>query len=248
MKCPHCGSPIRLEDKYCSYCGLPNDLATQHQKDMNRYQKKFNQTRFEVLNSTRNTKKKLASFLVLAVMVLLIIASYQFEDVSWRLGRYLTTRQIQSHKTKHLAALETIIADQDPLRFTEYYDRYSLYLSDDFDSYYAMKAISSSFENVFQYVSDRLSDPETYDKDFESRRLRTLASDLNDIFQIEDAYTYHQNLYFSEENLEYIHAVQDDTRAILITYLGLTEEEADTYVNLSSSRQYDLLERSVSAS
>ena len=111
-----------------------------------------------------------------------------------------------------------------------------------------MKAISSSFENVFQYVSDRLSDPETYDKDFESRRLRTLASDLNDIFQIEDAYTYHQNLYFSEENLEYIHAVQDDTRAILITYLGLTEEEADTYVNLSSSRQYDLLERSVSAS
>ena len=236
MKCPHCGSPIRLEDKYCSYCGLPNDLATQHQKDMNRYQKKFNQTRFEVLNSTRNTKKKLASFLVLAVMVLLIIASYQFEDVSWRLGRYLTTRQIQSHKTEHLAALETIIADQDPLQFTE------------FDSYYAVKAISSSFENVFQYVSDRLSDPETYDKDSESRRLRTLASDLNDIFQIEDAYTYHQDLYFSEENLEYIHAVQDDTRAILITYLGLTEEEANTYVNLSSSRQYDLLERSVSAS
>ena len=34
MKCPHCGAQVGLEDKYCPFCGLPNEFAQKHQEDM----------------------------------------------------------------------------------------------------------------------------------------------------------------------------------------------------------------------
>ena len=39
MKCPHCGAQIGLEEKYCPFCGLPNEFARKHQEDMGEYPK-----------------------------------------------------------------------------------------------------------------------------------------------------------------------------------------------------------------
>ena len=41
MKCPHCGAQIGLEEKYCPFCGLPNEFARKHQEDMDRYEQEF---------------------------------------------------------------------------------------------------------------------------------------------------------------------------------------------------------------
>ncbi len=51
MKCPHCGAQIGLEEKYCPFCGLPNEFARKHQEDMDRYEQEFQQTQraFQVL-------------------------------------------------------------------------------------------------------------------------------------------------------------------------------------------------------
>ena len=248
MKCPHCGSPIRLEDKYCSYCGLPNDLAAQHQKDMNRYQKKFNQTRSEVLDSTRRTRKKIGSFVVLAVMSLLIILSFQAEEYAWDLGTYIQKLQIQSHKQQHVSAIEQFIEEQDPLGLADYYERYSLYLNDDFHCYYAVQSASSYFGNVFQYISEYLTLSDSYDSDYSGRFLRYTVEYLNNIFQVEESFDYDTDQFFSSNRLEYIHAVQEDAKALLICYFGLTAEEADSFADLSASRQYELLERNLPSS
>ena len=248
MKCPHCGSPIRLEDKYCSYCGLPNDLAVQHQKDMNRYQKKFNQTRSEVLDSTRRTRKKIGSFVVLAVMALLILLSFQVEEYSWDLGIYIQKLQIQAHKQQHISAIEQFIDEQDPIGLADYYERYSLYLNDDFYCYRAVQSASSYFGNVFQSVSEYLASPDSYDSAYADRSLRYTVEYLNNIFQVEESFDYDTDQFFAGNRLEYIHAVQEDAKALLTGYFGLTADEADSFADLSASRQYELLERNLPSS
>ncbi len=54
MKCPHCGAQIGLEEKYCPFCGLPNEFARKHQEDMDRYEQEFQQTQSEVYQKTRH--------------------------------------------------------------------------------------------------------------------------------------------------------------------------------------------------
>lgn len=248
MKCPHCGSPIRLEDKYCSYCGLPNDLAAQHQKDMSRYQKAFDRTRSEVLDSTRSTKKKLGCFVVLAVMALLILLTSQAKDWSWTLGLRLQKMQIEAHEEEHLSALEDMINNQDSFGLGEYFDRYSLYMSDRFRCYNAVRNASDYFEMVFLFISDYLVDSDYLDEENQSRYIRSLATNLDEIFHVEEKYNYDEDLFFTPNRLDYIHNIQNDTKALLVAYLGLTPEEADSYEDLSVSRQYDLLERTLTTS
>ena len=55
MKCPHCGAQIGLEEKYCPFCGLPNEFARKHQEDMDRYEQEFQQTQSEVYQKTRHS-------------------------------------------------------------------------------------------------------------------------------------------------------------------------------------------------
>ena len=52
MKCPHCGSPMGLEDEFCSFCGKPNEFAKKHQEDMKHYHKEFKETQEKVYKKT----------------------------------------------------------------------------------------------------------------------------------------------------------------------------------------------------
>ena len=71
MKCPHCGAQIGLEEKYCPFCGLPNEFARKHQEDMDRYEQEFQQTQSEVYQKTRHFTSLTVPLTVIFVLILL---------------------------------------------------------------------------------------------------------------------------------------------------------------------------------
>ena len=52
MKCPYCGSPLGLEDEFCSFCGQRNQFAKKHQADMKHFKKEFSKTQGSVCQNT----------------------------------------------------------------------------------------------------------------------------------------------------------------------------------------------------
>ena len=78
MKCPHCGAQIGLEEKYCPFCGLPNEFARKHQEDMDRYEQEFQQTQSEVYQKTRHFTSLTVPLTVIFVLILLNIVSFVF--------------------------------------------------------------------------------------------------------------------------------------------------------------------------
>lgn len=83
MKCPHCGAQIGLEEKYCPFCGLPNEFARKHQEDMDRYEQEFQQTQSEVYQKTRHFTSLTVPLTVIFVLILLNIVSFVFVAKSW---------------------------------------------------------------------------------------------------------------------------------------------------------------------
>ena len=73
MKCPHCGAQIGLEEKYCPFCGLPNEFARKHQEDMDRYEQEFQQTQSEVYQKTKHFTSLTVPLTVIFVLILLNI-------------------------------------------------------------------------------------------------------------------------------------------------------------------------------
>ena len=86
MKCPHCGAQIGLEEKYCPFCGLPNEFARKHQEDMDRYEQEFQQTQSEVYQKTRHFTSLTVPLTVIFVLILLnIVFCFCSQKLGYRL-------------------------------------------------------------------------------------------------------------------------------------------------------------------
>ena len=133
MKCPHCGAQIGLEEKYCPFCGLPNEFARKHQEDMDRYEQEFQQTQSEVYQKTRHFT---------SLTVPLNIVSFVFVAKSWDIGSGLQKQQIHSHLSKHQENIDTYIQNGDFCGLSYYYSQNSLYYEDAFDKYNALISAS----------------------------------------------------------------------------------------------------------
>lgn len=145
MKCPHCGAQIGLEEKYCPFCGLPNEFARKHQEDMDRYEQEFQQTQSEVYQKTRHFTSLTVPLTVIFVLILLNIVSFVFVAKSWDIGSGLQKQQIHSHLSKHQENIDTYIQNGDFCGLSYYYSQNSLYFEDAFDKYNALISASDSY-------------------------------------------------------------------------------------------------------
>ena len=224
MKCPHCGAQIGLEEKYCPFCGLPNEFARKHQEDMDRYEQEFQQTQSEVYQKTRHFTSLTVPLTVIFVLILL---------------------NIHSHLSKHQENIDTYIQNGDFCGLSYYYSQNSLYYEDAFDKYNALISASDSYRNIYRILVDTSSSCNNYyfDSDEISHTITTLARDVHDIYNLEDNYSYNAEEYFTDETNAALTDLRTQTKAILVAYAGLTPEEAEALPDLSSRKQKEYLER-----
>ena len=245
MKCPHCGAQIGLEEKYCPFCGLPNEFARKHQEDMDRYEQEFQQTQSEVYQKTRHFTSLTVPLTVIFVLILLNIVSFVFVAKSWDIGSGLQKQQIHSHLSKHQENIDTYILNGDFCGLSYYYSQNSLYYEDAFDKYNALISASDSYRNIYRILVDTSSSCNNYyfDTDEISHTITTLARDIHDIYNLEENFSYNAEEYFTDETNAALADLRTQTRAILVAYAGLTPEEAEALPDLSSGKQKEYLER-----
>jgi hypothetical protein len=241
MKCPHCGSPIGLEDEFCSFCGQPNTLAQKHQKDMKHYQQEFSKTQQEVYANTRRFTSLTGPVIILFVLLVLNIAGAFFVYSAWDIGSSMTKKKIEKNEDKYRAEMETFITNKDYWGLSSYFSRNSLYLADCFDEYDAVVTASDYCYYTYQILSN---DANFSEKDSEalSSTITSLTKDLDGLFNVEENYTYRKELCLSDEKRAIIKDVQSQAQALLVTYIGLSPEEAQELPNYSAAKQREILE------
>ena len=245
MKCPHCGAQVGLEDKYCPFCGLPNEFAQKHQEDMDRYQQEFQQTQSDVYQKTRRFTELTVPLTVVFVLIILNIGAYIFVSKSWEIGSSLQKQEIHTHLTEHQENIDTYIQNGEFCGLSSYYSQNSLYYEDEFDKYNALIRASDSYRDIYRILVDTSNYYPNYyfDDDEISHTITTLARDIHDIFNLEENYSYNKEEYFTDETNAALVDLRTQTKAVLVAYAGLTAEEADALPDLSTTKQKEYLER-----
>ena len=75
MVCKHCGSQLSISDKKCSFCGMENVAAAAHHEAMSGYEKKFDNTRTEVLQEVTKSRKTIVMIALVALLAKKFIAN-----------------------------------------------------------------------------------------------------------------------------------------------------------------------------
>lgn len=242
MKCPYCGSPLGLEDEFCSFCGQPNPYAQKHQEDMKHYKKEFAQTQQDVYTQTRRFASLTTPIIILFVLFLLNIGGVIFAASGWKIGMHLQEKEIIRHADEHRTNLEQFLQDEDYSGFAAYYNTNSLYSADEFDEYRAVVSVAEVYFSIYRMLADQ-SDSRSYYFDFDSisSTVHSLTLNLDTLFNVRQDFSYMADVCLTDEKMEHIANIQNQAKAILVTYGGLSVEEAEQLPDLSSSRQEELL-------
>lgn len=247
MKCPYCGSPLGLEDEFCSFCGQRNQFAKKHQADMKHFKKEFSKTQQQVYVKTHRFATLTTSLIILFVLIILNIAGFIFFSSSWHIGSSMIKNDISKHADEHRETLEHLIQIGDYPGMSSYFDTNSLFLSDEFDEYRAVVSVADNYYSVFRRLAETQEFREYwFDAENLTFTVQNLTDHLDYIYNPKQHYAYMKEICLTEEKMAIIEKIQEQTTAILIAYGGLTPEEAKELPELSASRQQELLERSLS--
>ena len=84
MKCPHCGGEVGLEEKFCPWCGKPNEQSVQHMEDMARFQASYRATEQSVEKKTKHVVTYFFPivFALVAVLDIVFCAAPRLLDIN----------------------------------------------------------------------------------------------------------------------------------------------------------------------
>lgn len=243
MKCPYCEGPLGLEDEKCPYCGRPNEFFKKHQEDMKHYQREFTKTQQHVYTKTRRFANATAPIIVLCVLILLNVAAAIFVSCSWDIASSMLEHDINKNASIHRTNLQNYIDDGDYYGLSSYFNDNSLYMADQFDEYQAVVYTADSYFSIYRMLLDS-AEYKSYNFSEEniSSTARSMTLNLDSIFNVQQQYSYNEAL-LADDKMEIIEEIQSQTKAILVTYAGLTLDEAEQLPDMSTSKQQELLER-----
>ena len=246
MKCEHCGYNLQIEDRYCPYCGQPNPFARQHQKEMDRFSKQFEETRDDVLEQASRFNRRTVRITILAVLTALCAVMaflcVRADDIRWMREE----RAVERNADTHRAVIEEKMREKDFSGLYHYMSDNRLSYADvlrEYDAVYMTSYYYRYFLEDLSMLTARRNGSAQYTYYTESGLLEELSRMLSGLYSYvnEEPSSWNEEQY-TPEKTAYMQAVCDEVAVLSVRYLNLTPEEASGMQTLSSARLTILLE------
>ena len=209
MKCSKCGYDYPARETKCPYCGEPNKLGMEWEKEEDETRKETLLTKAKVLHSMPlYVANKIMNIILLLAVVLLVVLFLVF----FILG-YVDEKHTEHQKrSASVEAAEEIFKTGDNAALDAYLHEYEVYAEDGYEKYTERVDIYDRYSHFIEDVMD-LREKSDWESD-------------NRISEIE-----------FQENQKYFSEIQQNTIATLMGTLEMTEEEVNEFVKCD--RYYD---------
>ncbi len=239
MKCEQCGGSLKLEDVVCPYCEAVNPHAIQHIREMKRYKKEFEGTKEEVITTTRKYAGITTRVIIIAVLVILIVICGVLGGEAYSIRRKAIERQSVKHAEERKEVMEEYLEERQYYAFHVYCDENIIRSgTEGFEEYNCIFRMTSYYSYIYDSTM-RVMRP--YDGADVSGDIENISTCVNDFYKLYDDKTY-AGIGDSEKNLEVAKGVEEQIKALLVAYCGVSKEDADALSGMSDAQRALIIE------
>lgn len=241
MKCPYCGAPLDLDDNFCSHCGKLNEQVKQHVDDMNRFKTEFSETKEEVYKTTKRYTAVTVRVVMIALLVILNVAIAVVGSRYYSFERMLGEADSERNFTKYSAILDSYLEEGN------YHAFYNFIISKDvptydsaYEQYSQIENLTSQYVYIYEYIMKAYLKA---DSEQRASLCKYTADSLEYFYENLDMerYSYYEN-YDREENLKAIAGLKEKVEMLLVTYGGVSSEDAALFETYTSAKRAMILE------
>ena len=245
MKCKYCSGEIGLEDRYCPYCGKPNEEAVRHFSDMADYQERYASTEESVVGAAKRYGQIIPRAVAVLLLVIAAVVMAVISENTFGLPELMRRRAAQKDPDATAAALDSYISERDYISLASYMDYYDIRTYDSpFEAYSDLKWAAVYYKDIMLYAERMYlhKDREKWVKDRAPDDIRFLCQALDSFFETLQRANRNGEKAQHQESL-------DDMRSGVMDMLrvcfGLEGEDAEQFLALSGNRKAALLEEVV---
>lgn len=240
MNCPYCGGTLTLEDLFCPHCGKPNAEGQNHAEDMKKYQDEFSSAKQEVYEKTGRFTGIAVKAVILAILVALSILFLLIASNSYSINDLIRKSRADRKYNEYSKILDSYIEDEDYLGLDAFAESKNLYCSSGkYTKYYSIRRACGNYSLIYEYIFILSSGNEDY---IPTYTISSLSDYLTYQYELADQDFSYYDGCDTTENKEIVQKITDRVNLLLKTYLGLSDEELQTFCKASSSRKTIMLE------
>ncbi len=228
MKCKYCGGNIGLEDKFCPYCGKPNELAQQHVRDMRQYSDEFAETKRDVYRTTNLFSGAVVRVIILAVLIVAIVAVLYLTENAYSFARDAKERDARRNAATYTKQIDDMLAEEDYRGIANFAEAHYInsWLSE-YEAYEQIIVASKMYTRAVQYLMNAqfAGSAEVYaGEEYLLNKVGFFASTLSDFYVQTDPAQFGSGIDVQKSE-QTIAGMRENLNALMKAYLGLTEEE-----------------------
>ncbi|SCY48107.1 hypothetical protein SAMN02910370_02749 [Lachnospiraceae bacterium XPB1003] len=242
MKCKKCGKRLGPEDAKCRFCGADNPFAVMHEKNMQRYNKRFDETGRRVLDKAGDSKGLGNRAAVIVVLILLIIATGIITSFNY------TDHDDASSKTKLATPKENLTRIDELLEQGEYIECVRLMHTQEIinsgdDEYRDMKGLIYIADNYCDCIE--LMEGIVYlprgeeERDAVSSYCNNLGIQIDDFYEVYDVW---KDGTGSEKYSVYYRDIENELRTAVKVYFEMDDDAYEEFLSLSENQKAVKLE------
>lgn len=240
MKCPHCGSNLTIDDERCLFCGQDNPYAVKHRRELRRFSSDFRRTKEKALDESRRVNFWAVKITLIAVLVALNALMLFVNMESYYVYRFFEKRQIEADYSLHKENLDKYEKENNFIAFAKYYEFHNLYYGETFEDYARVYNVCNNYSDVYEYIlAMETQDPEYYDL---NSYLKFIAELMGYMYNNSVPGEYADPKQYEPQHQECMDAAVETAEDLIQTYFNLTDEERESFAEISSARRQILME------
>lgn len=243
MKCEFCTGNMAIEDAVCPHCGRPNPFYEAHRQDMVKYEKQFEKTKYEAIETNVRHTRKAVQVSLVAVLIALILASVivilSMDDINESMEKSANKKNAQTI----VETLQKYEGDRDFYNFETYYYDHQNGIYHEVREFYAVDA-AIMYERTIESQLMGMVFGESYMTP--SELASTLTNSYCGIMELWDnAAKTPDNEAYSPKHMESCEYLLNDVHTLLKAYCGFTDDEIDALKNQSKAERQLVFEKKI---